>query len=141
MCKICDLKVMVVEPNREELDRICNALQSRVVTSIICVTKCKDAITILENEKDVDIIVSDLDLEDMKPSGLYLCKLAKSQSPGTLFLISSRNSGIYFLGQSWSAGADATLNCEHPSEVDVILERWLNLAVKRRDVDETINSK
>jgi len=140
MCKIAELKVLVVESDDNELEKTCASLVKLGVEMVVCVHSYKDAMTIIESDKDVDLVIADLRLENFKPAGVFLCEMAKKTRPDLLFIISSRCSGVAFLGESMYAGADATIDTSNPEEVDITMKRWLSLAQKRREVEAIIKA-
>lgn len=140
MCKPSDLKVLVVESDDNELEKTCASLVKLGVEMVVCVHSYKDAMTIIESDKEVDLVIADLRLENFKPAGVFLCEMAKKTRPDLLFIISSRSSGVAFLGESMYAGADATVDTSNPEEVDITMKRWLSLAQKRREVEAIIKA-
>jgi len=140
MCEIADIKVLVVEFNPDELEKTCGALVKLGVQTIFCVSEYEDAMALIDGDKTIDLVIADLRLENFEPAGVFLCKMAKKARPDLLFLISSKISGVSFIGQSLSAGADATLDTNDMSDVNTVLLRWIGLAQKRREVERIINS-
>jgi CheY-like chemotaxis protein len=140
MCKISELKVLVVESDKGELDKTCSSLTDLGVETIFCVFSFEDAMVMIEKDKTIDLVIADLRLENFKPTGVFLCEMAKKTRPDLLFLISSRISGVSFIGQSLSAGADATMDMTDSLDTNTVLLRWLGLAQKRREVEAIINS-
>lgn len=139
MCKISELKVLVVESNKADLDKTCQSLINLGVEMVLCVYTYQDAMTIIESDKTIDLVIADLRLENFKPAGVFLCEMAKKTRPELLFIISSKASGVAFLGESLYAGADATVDTTDQEEVDTTMTRWLKLAQKRREVEAILN--
>jgi len=138
MCAIKHLIIMVVEQDDDELDKTCMSLRSLGVETIICVHDYREALTIIEKDPNIDLVIADLTDEDLRPTGIFLCGIAKKVRPDILFLISSKKSGVTFVGQSLSAGADGTLSKNHLNEIEGKLPVWLELLVKRKNFNELL---
>jgi len=138
MCTVKNLIIMVVEQNDNELEKTCTSLRSLGVETIICVHDYKEAMVIIEQDPNIDLVIADLTDEDLRPTGVFLCGVAKRVRPEILFLISSKKSGVTFVGQSLSAGADGTLSKNHLNEIEGKLPIWLDLLIKRKNFNELL---
>lgn len=142
MCKISDLIVLVVEPDETELTDICDSLQNLGITTVICVHKFSEALTTIENDPTVNLVIANVQLQELQSTGTFLCSLAKKARPELLFLLSAKQSGAIFLLKSMAvSGADGVIHTDVIGEVEKVLPRWLHLAVQSRDVDDMLSNK
>lgn len=138
MWEVKDLVALVVEENDDELQKTCKELSDLGLKTIICVHEYSEAIAIINNDMSVDIVIADINLDRIQSAGAFLCKAAKRERPGLLFLVSSRTSGVSFMCESFSAGADGIINKEYEDDIAGVVPKWLSLAAKRRNVEDIL---
>ena len=142
MCKISDLTVLVVEPNDDELAKLCDSLQTLGITTVVCVHKFSEALTTIENDTTINLVIANVQLQELQSTGVFLCSLAKKTRPELLFLLSARQSGAVFLLKSMAiSGADGVIHTDVIGEVEKVLPKWLELAITSRDVDDMLSNK
>ena len=145
MCSIKDLTILVVDPDKEELHKTCTSLTSLGINVIICAHTYQEAITIIENDSDIDLVIAEINLntidaiDTISSTGIFLCEWVKKNKPNLLFLISSRTKGLQVMCKSFAAGADGIVNKLYSNEIETVVPKWLEVAVKRRDVEVIIN--
>lgn len=142
MCKISDLTVLVVESDELLLAETCDALQNLGITTVICVHKFSEALTTIEHDETINLVIANVELQDLRSTGVFLCSLAKKTRPELLFLLSSKQSGSVFLLKSMAiSGADGVIHMDTIGEIEKVLPKWLHLAMQSRDVDEMLSNK
>jgi len=141
MCKISDLRVLVVDSDAIELQKTCCSLTNIGINSVFCVDKSKDALEIIRQEKDVHIVIAELRLDNFENTGIMLCRLAKETRPDIIFLVKTKFTGVSFVCQSILAGADATLDTSNNNEIEHSLPMWLDLVIKRINFRELIRKR
>lgn len=129
MCKIEDLVVVVVDSKQEDLDRSCKSLEVLGLKKILCVTTYQDAVDAIENEKHVDIVIADYNIEAGEELGLVLCSFLKKKYPSILFVLYSEEYTCAIAYNSlFNHQADDLLDKKREGEIEELMQKWVKLA-------------
>ena len=126
-----DTRIMLVDDSQDLLDFLREALTGEF-TEIITATSGNKALTILNNGKLPDIIVSDVNMPD--GDGYRLCSALKGNdrySHIPIVLLTARGDGQSQI-DSYKAGADAFM--AKPFEVDTLLELLKGMLRKKKEI-------
>ena len=124
-------RIMLVDDSQDLLDFLREALTGEF-TEIITTTSGNKALTILNNGKLPDIIVSDVNMPD--GDGYRLCSALKGNdrySHIPIVLLTARGDGQSQI-DSYKAGADAFM--AKPFEVDTLLELLKGMLRKKKEI-------
>lgn len=141
MCKISDLIVLVIEPTDEYLDETCKKLKDLGLTQILCAKTYIDAKEILESSQKIDVVFADFKIDNLYPTGLFLCQTTKFYRPDLVFVLSSRESDVSFMCQSLYAKADDFVFKSDEDELKNKLPYWINVAIARNNFKELLHGK
>lgn len=140
MCKTSDLVIMVVDADEQSLEQSCCSLESLGITKekIICIRTFDDALTALNDNSDVDIVIADFDIEDGKNLGPLLCASIKKRIPGISVILTSKEYCCSVVLESFKNGAEDILDLKREGEIEKLMEKWIYLAKERVKTREII---
>lgn len=138
MCQTSDLLVMVVDPDKNELQKSCDSLNRLGITKIICVETYNQAIESLRESGDVDIVIADFVLEPTKPLGMLLCGAVKREHPGILFILVSKEYSCSVVLESLPL-ADDILDKNRENEIEELMGKWIKLAKLKNTTREILH--
>jgi hypothetical protein len=141
MCETSDLVVMVVEPDILELQKTCDSLNKIGITKIVCVDTYTKAIIALNENKDIDIVVADFQIEPNKALGLLLCTASKKKYPGLFFVLLSKQYCYSIVLESIGIGAEDILDKNREGEIEQLMLKWINLAKHKNITREILHGK
>lgn len=139
MCETSSLVVMVVDPDPQELLSSCKSLNKLGITNIVCVESCKAAVKALRDNKDIDIVIADFDMEPGKALGLLLCAAAKEECPGLLFVLVSKSYSCSVVLDSFRGGAEDILDKNRSNDIEELMGKWINLAKQKNILRKLLN--
>ena len=128
MCRVEDLTVVIVDTDHIALKRSCTSLEKLGLKKIICVDSYQDAVTTLENEKSVDIVVSDYNIASGEELGIVLCSFLKQKYPSILFVLLSEEYSCTIAYNSLANQADDLLDKKRDGEIEELMKKWVKLA-------------
>lgn len=128
MCRVEDLTVVIVDTDHEALKKSCTSLEKLGLKKIICVDSYQDAVTTLENEKSVDIVVSDYNIASGEELGIVLCSFLKQKYPSILFVLLSEEYSCTIAYNSLANQADDLLDKKRDGEIEELMQKWVKLA-------------
>ena len=133
MCKVSDLIIMVVDSNEASLEQSCCSLESLgiVKDKIICVRAFDTALSTLQENSDIDIVIADFDIEEGKNLGPLLCASIKKRIPSTLVILTSKDYSCSVVFDSFKNGAEDILDLKREGEIEELMKKWINLAKQR----------
>jgi len=138
MCKIADLVVMVVEPNPLELKSACDSLNHLGIKRILCVETYTQAIESLSQEKDVDIVLADYEIEEGKELGSLLVSVIRSEYPGVLVILTSKDYSCSVVLDSIRINADDILDKNRKNDIELLVPKWIALAQLKNKTREIL---
>lgn len=141
MCTVSDLVVMIVEPDKKELERSCASLERLGIKKLLCVRKYTDAIQAVSENKDIDIVIADFAIEAGKALGLLLCESMKKKHPGILFILVSKEYCCSVVLDSLRTGAADILDKSRDGEIEDLMGKWINLAMQKNITKEILYGK
>lgn len=139
MCHISELIVMVVEPDEALLKKTCDSLNSLGIKRIVCVENYADAIIALNDDPDIDIVLSDFNIELGQELGMMLCSLIKKEHSHILFILTSENYNCSIVLEGLIT-ADDFFDKSREGEVENLLKKWIDLAQLRNNTRELLNA-
>ena len=142
MCKVSDLLVMAVDSDQKGLEVTCASLNRLGINKIICVESYSEAVNILKDNSDVDIVIADFAIEAGKALGLLLCSTFKKKLPGVVFvLVSKEYSCSVAVHNLHSGNVDDMLDKNESEEMEDLMKKWVFLAQQRNTTREIFNGK
>ena len=143
MCLSSDLVIMVVDANEDTLDQSCCSLESLGISKdkILCVHSFDDAISTINSNHDVDIVLADFEIEDGRNLGTLLCASIKQRIPGILVILTSKDYSCSVVLDSFKSGAEDILDLKREGEIEKLMEKWIHLAKQRVITRELIYGK
>jgi CheY-like chemotaxis protein len=130
---------MVVDPNPEELLASCKSLNKLGITNIVCVDSCTNAVKALKDNKDIDIVIADFEMEPGEAFGLLLCTVAKETCPGLLFVLVSKSYSCSVVLDSFRNGAEDILDKNRENDIENLMGKWINLAKQKNILRKLLN--
>jgi PleD family two-component response regulator len=133
MCKASDLVIMVVDSDEESLEQSCCSLESLGVDKdkIICIKTFEQALSALNDNGDIDIVLADFNLENSQHFGTLLCASIKKKIPGMLVILTSKEYSCSVVLDSFKNGAEDILDLKREGEIEKLMGKWIHLAKQR----------
>ena len=141
MCKISELVVMVIEPDKTTLQNVCDSLNRIGITHIVCVDNQTDALDALGSNPDIDIILADYNEDSNSSHDIILPLYLKKERPGILLILTSKEYSKSVVINSIRIGAADILDLRRENEVENLMEKWLILAKEKCKFRELLHGK
>ena len=140
MCEISDLVVMVVESDEKTLESSCNSLEKLGIArdKILCVHTYESAVEALTANSDIDIVLSDFNIENEQDLGLLLCTTLKRRYPKIFFILTSKEYSCSIVLESIKNGVDDILDLNRENEIEKLMKKWVLLAQYRNIAKEIL---
>jgi len=139
MCKVGDLVVMVVEPDDSALKRSCASLNKLGITKMVCVHSYAEAIETLEADQNVDIVLSDYEIEDGQELGGLLVSVIKKKYPSILVVLMSKAYSCSVVLGSLKFNADDVLDKNRETDIEDLLGKWIAVAQLHNEMRNILN--
>ncbi len=101
--KLKQLKLLFVEDEIELLDILCSTLE-KLEANYIIAKNGQEALEIIEEHKDIDIIITDINMPIM--DGLELIQIVKENDPNTPFIITSAHTEKEYIDKAKKLGVE-----------------------------------